>query len=92
MNARQVTARKKQKNQAPTYCPVVVGLNALEKIWVAVFWVLNVIIMAIVMSEAVMGMLEDMVEVAEGEADMDMDMDILIVQVVLLDWQGGFCK
>jgi len=85
MSARQITAREKQKNQAPTYCPVVVGLNAFEKILTAVFWVLNIIIIAMVISEVAMGMLEDMVEdmpaivevdiamVAEGEADMEED-------------------
>ena len=40
-----MTARKKQKNQAPTYWPSVVGMKELEKIIVAWLAVLKTIIM-----------------------------------------------
>ena len=47
-----MTARKKTKNQAPTYWPSVVGMKELVKIMVAVLAVLKIIIVLAAMDMA----------------------------------------
>ena len=82
-----MTARKKQKNHAPTYCAVVIGLKASEKICTAVFSVLNTIIMLIGMVDVAMDIEEDMVGDMPAIVDDDMsivaegDMDMIMVVV-----------
>src|SRR5277367_46360 len=89
MSALQITARKKQKNHAPTYCPSVTGLKAFEKIWTAVCCVLNIIPPIIIPEVPVAMVIPDVVEdmpamedeliVIEDMLDMDIDVTVRLL-------------